>query len=331
MRPGVRALCIVLFSIALAVPTQAADKPAEVKTRAQTPAKQGAGQTKTVRMTNQDVIDMVAGGLSDSLVISSVRRTNNPAFDLSAKGMLALKNAGVSEAVIAVMLDPTASVELAPQPKPVPNIPTTAKPGQDQAGATKVADPSDVTQPHPPGIYVDLASEGGGLVQIEANRYSGGKTGGIFKSVVTAGIAKAKWKAILSGPRANQRIGMPQPTYYFYFEVTNAGLSGTGSQDVSAAATSPNEFVFARLSVTRAGRELIIGQGGSFGSSTGVRGEDTIDVKIEKLAPGIFRVRPIQPVPPGEYCIFHAGAMAAVSGGAGGGMGRLFDFGIDLK
>ena len=327
----------ILALALLVAPDAAAQSP---PSKATPLGPQPSKAARPARMTNQDVIDLAAAGLSEPLIIAAIRRASNPDFDLTPKGLLALKKASVSEPIIAVMLDPAGSIQpepaarsvgTRPLPKPPPGGAPPPQPAATTATAVSVVPPGDPEAVHPPGIYVDLGRDAGGLVQLEANRYSGGKTGGVFKSIVTAGIAKAKWKATVSGPRANQRLATPTPIFYFYFEVTNAGLSGAGGGQDAAAATSPNEFVLARFTATRAARELVVGEVGSYGASTGTRAEDTVDVRIEKLAPGAYRVTPVVPLGPGEYCIFHAGAMAAVGGPGGGTMGRLFDFGVDVS
>ena len=324
---------IALLSLVILPANDALAQAAGAKPLPKPPVKSPATQVKPAAMTNRDVIDMVAGGLSDQIVIASIRRTTRHAFDLSPQGLIALKKAAVSEAVITVMLDPSATPAAPPPEAPAPSGRPAGRDAPPASQATaSVGAPDDITAPHPPGIYVDLGTTDGGLTQLEPAGYSGGKTGGVFTSVITAGIVKAKWKAELRGPRANQRITTPMPAFYFYFEVTNAGLSNQGGfQGMGVAATSPNEFVFAKFAATRSSRELVVGEFGSYGASTGTRAKDTIDVKIEKLAPGIYRVTPVLPVPPGEYCIFHAGSVSAVGPGGGGTIGRLFDFGVDPR
>lgn len=53
-------------------------------------------------LTNADIIRMVKSGVSDSVVIGAIQANENK-FDLSVNGILSLKSAGVSDAVIAVM------------------------------------------------------------------------------------------------------------------------------------------------------------------------------------------------------------------------------------
>jgi hypothetical protein len=60
------------------------------------------------RLNNQDIIDMVALGLSDDLIITKIHSAAKPedlAFDTSTQGLKALKAGKVSDAVIKVMID----------------------------------------------------------------------------------------------------------------------------------------------------------------------------------------------------------------------------------
>jgi hypothetical protein len=117
------------------------------------------------------------------------------------------------------------------------------------------------------------------------------------------------------------------PEFYFYFETRGSGLSHSGGPMGSLmGASSPNEFVLARMTGKETERELIVGQFGVFGASSGTRSEDTIELAIERLAPGIYRVAPRAPLEAGEYCFFYA---AGASMFAAAGTGKLFDFGVD--
>ncbi len=55
------------------------------------------------------VIELVKAGMSESLIIKSLKKTNKP-VDLSPADMVKLKDAGVSDNIIGVMLDPSAAV-----------------------------------------------------------------------------------------------------------------------------------------------------------------------------------------------------------------------------
>ena len=53
------------------------------------------GQQLSQRLTNQDVIDMVALGLSDELVLEKIHAVDSTDFDTSVKGLRALKKTGI--------------------------------------------------------------------------------------------------------------------------------------------------------------------------------------------------------------------------------------------
>jgi hypothetical protein len=54
-------------------------------------------------MTNQSVIDLAKAKMSDDIILAAIRGSK-PGFDLSANGLIALKNAGVSDVVLQEML-----------------------------------------------------------------------------------------------------------------------------------------------------------------------------------------------------------------------------------
>jgi curli biogenesis system outer membrane secretion channel CsgG len=65
------------------------------------------------------VIESVKAGLSESLIIRTLQRENKPA-NLAPADLVKLKNAGVSEKIIEVMLDPAAAPAAAAAPAPAP-------------------------------------------------------------------------------------------------------------------------------------------------------------------------------------------------------------------
>lgn len=269
-------------------------------------------------LTNADVIKLVRAGLSDTLVIATIRQSPRTAFDVSPEALIALKTAGVSDAVIAVMMTPRSSSE----PAPPPAVVTAAAPPSMPTEASRLARYS-------PGIYLE---SGGGtdspnLVPLEPAVFTQGKSGGVLASAMTFGIAKAKWKAVVRGARANIRTTIQQPTFYFIFENKTPGLSESGGlAGLLAGASSPNEFVLVQMFEKRDSREVIVGEFNAFGSSAGTRSEDTIPLRIQRLAPGIYRVTPDEPLGPGEFCFFYAATVPAASGVTAG---KLFDFGVD--
>ncbi len=76
------------------------------------PAALGQGRRP---LTNDDVAKMVTSGFDETTIIKTIR-VNEPAFDTSVEGLLALRNAGVSKNVIDVMLDVQAAANARPDP-----------------------------------------------------------------------------------------------------------------------------------------------------------------------------------------------------------------------
>ena len=264
-------------------------------------------------LTTGDVLRMVEAKLGDDLIIGKIKASKCD-FDTSIDAILKLKAAGVSEAVIQAMVAAGAAASAEAKAAATAAAVANAPP----------ADPNDPRSPHDAGIYwVAKAKRSPQMMQLEPSAYSGGKTGGLFKSAMTYGIAKAKWKAVVRSPRATLRVSEDKPEFWFYFEQTSHGLSQSGA--FGGGASSANEFILAKMDKKGDSRELIVGEFGAFGSSTGTRSKDVMDIEFKKIAPGIYQVTATKTLPPGEYCFFYAGTNVAM--GMSGG--KLFDFGID--
>jgi len=80
------------------------------------------------------VIQLVKAGMSDDLIIKSLKKTNK-AVDLSPADMVKLKQAGVSDNVIGVMLDPSSASAAAPPVAAAAPPPPPAAPAPEPAAA----------------------------------------------------------------------------------------------------------------------------------------------------------------------------------------------------
>ncbi len=260
---------------------------------------------------NSDIIALVKAGFSEDLVAIRIKQASAKDFDLSTKGLLDLKAAGVSERLIAIMFS-------GPDPGPArteakPATPNGSPAAGPEAGTTAV-------ERLDAGIYLRTSEK---YVPLEPTVFSGGKTGGIITSGLTMGIKKAKWKAVVRSPRAGQRMRTAKPLFHFPFESRSAG---PGSTAALFGASSPNEFVLARMTQDDDERQLIVGEFGAFGASSGTRSQDTVPTMITRIEPGIYKVTPAESLPPGEYCFFYA---AGASTFVASGTGKLFDFGVE--
>lgn len=295
-----------------------------MKAQTDQPAASAAATQAPAGLTNQDILKMVQAGLGEAVVLATVRTASATSFDLSPDGLIALKKGGVSDAIVSVMIDPKATPTPTSSPVGFPLV------GGGSTDTRARIDSSTASPeiPRETGIYWDKGQNGNhNLIVMEPTVFSQGKTGGVFTSALTYGIKKMKMKAVIRGSSAVMRIGEARPTFYFYFESKGSGLGGMSGW--LTGATSPNEFILAKMtSRTKSNdRELIVGEFGTFGGSSGTRAKDTIDVEIDRLSGGIYRVRPAVALGTGEYCFFQAGGAGAMAAAGG----KLFDFGIQAS
>jgi hypothetical protein len=286
-------------------------------------------QSKPV--STDDVIAMTAAGLSDQIIIAKIKAQNKP-IDLSTEAMVTMKKAKVSDSVITALIDPTAAVNVATPTSVV--VSSSLMPAGKPSGATSgmAGDPSDPLSPHDSGIYVFSTGHDGKptMVILERTAYQGSKTGGMFASAMTYGIAKAKSKAIIPGKAAGIRVGDAQPVFYFYFDDKAAGLGGSsyfGAQNIS----NPNQFGLVRLEVEKNSRQAEIGEFSMWGASSGNNKKETVPFKSERLKPGLYKVTIDGPLKKGEYCFISAPVATSSYAGIAGTTSatNIFDFGVD--
>ena len=123
---------IAIFAVAAFGQAPPAAAPATAPKRAAAP--------KTASPVDS-VIQLVKGGMSDDLIIRSLKKTNK-AVDLSPADMVKLKQANVSDNVIGVMLDPSST--------PAPAAAAAAPPPPPPPAAAPVAAPAPVASAPPP-------------------------------------------------------------------------------------------------------------------------------------------------------------------------------------
>ena len=130
--------------------------------------------------TNDSVMKMVKAGMSDSIVISSI--DSQPAqFSLSANDLIALKQAGVSDAVMAAMI-----AKNTPAATPVPST-------------YRSEYPTDIGVYYgSKGVYTNLQGE---VVNT--------KTGGFMKSIATDGIVKEDINGHINGEHSPTSLSTP--------------------------------------------------------------------------------------------------------------------------
>src|SRR6201993_1483216 len=144
-------------------------------------------QELSKRITNKDVIDMTAVGLSDDVIIAKIRGAaagGTLQFDTSVDGLKELKAGKVSDEVLKVMINP------APPTTPVV-----------VAAAPMTNDPN--LPPPEVGVYW---KNGSAFTRIEGQAISQAKVGGKAGSMFTYGMRNEHWDAYLNDPQSKNVI-----------------------------------------------------------------------------------------------------------------------------
>jgi hypothetical protein len=210
-------------------------------------------QQMSHRLNNKDIIDMVALGLSDDVIIAKIRSAAKPedlAFDTSTEGLKQLKAAHVSDAVMKVMINPAAA--------------------PPAATATSGITPIDDLDLPPAGV---CWKDGSKFVQVEGQILSQAKVGGRAGSTFTYGLRAQHWDAYVDGSTSRNRIKEARPLFYFY---------------VPDGATA-SDFLLIKLEKKDNRRKFQVGSfGGITGDKSGVKRDKELPFKSEHVS-----VRPI--------------------------------------
>jgi hypothetical protein len=254
------------------------------------------------RITNKDVIDMAALGLSDDIIIAKIRSAaagGTLQFDTSVDSLKELKASKVSDEVIKVMINPT--------PPAAPVV----------VAATPIS--NDPTLPPPEvGVYWKNSNA---FVLIEGQAISQAKVGGKAGSMFTYGMRNEHWDAYLNGPQSKNIINDRQPVFYLYVP----------------DGASASDFVLITLEKKGNRREFQIGSfGGITGGKSGVKRDKEVAFTAEHAGIRTYKVKLDAAIKPGEYAFFMGtGQQATMAGGSSGGArsggaatGRVYDFRI---
>lgn len=262
-------------------------------------------------MNNNEVITLTKAGLNPTLIIGKIK-TSKTNFDLSTDSLIKLKQAGVTDDVVAAMLE-------AKNGKSVSSAPANG------GGGRGSGDPNDPMSPHNYGIYFYEVKDGQPkMSQLQPNVSAQNRTGGGFTAAVTPfGLGKMKTKANLPGRNASLQISETQPVFYFYLDTTSGGLN-----TASGIPSTPNEFTLVRFNQRSDNREVTIAKTNSWGSKGGLSDEYVVALKAEDLGNGIFKVMPQTDLKKGEYGFY---LVNSGNSNAAQGMGsKFFDFGVNM-
>lgn len=255
---------------------------------------------------NGKVVELLGLGLGDEAVIAKIK-ASEANYDISTDALIALKKAGASSPVIAAMIDAA---------------------GKKSAEALSIDSP-DPKVPHATGIYMLQSWLPTPKMQaINVTTSNQTKTGGFFGYAMTGGLASMSFKSVVPGASARTASDLPRPTFYFYFDQARGG--GNSAVWTAGAVTSPNEFSLVRFEVKKENREAKVGKFNIGGAKAGVMDKDRIPFTFVEITPGVFEVRPDQPLANGEYGFLVQTSTGGGPGIAGNGAmaAKIFDFRI---
>jgi hypothetical protein len=136
---------------------------------------------------------------------------------------------------------------------------------------------------------------------------------GVLATASTFGIKKARLKSVIPGVKAEIRANEAYPVFYFYLQGKTQGLSE------QTGLTHPNQFTLQQVEVVKGTREITAmeyGAGFGAGGRSGGDIKGALQLNIQTIRPGVFKVVPSLPLEPGEY------AFSTFTG-------TILDFGVD--
>lgn len=221
-------------------------------------------------ITNEIVIKMSKAGLDDSIILQTLRSQPGN-FHTAPEDLVALKNAGVSQAVISAMLAKNSGMQMREE-KPVEVTPLS--PTNDD-----------------PGLYYKNTQGQWEMVGPELVKY---RDGGAFKSTITNGIIKKDENGVVSGPKSRLKISPG----------TEMMILAPGPQ-VDAV-----EYVILRFHEKSDRREFRVKTGNVFHSESGAD-KDALDIPIHKVSSRLFGFTVPRDLQKGEYGVLAPGSAGA--------------------
>jgi curli biogenesis system outer membrane secretion channel CsgG len=236
-----------------APPPAAAPKPA---TAAPKPA-----AAKPPASSVDSVIQSVKAGLSESLIIRTIQRENKPA-NLTTADLVKLKNAGVSEKIIEVMLDPTSAPAAAAAPAPPPPAPEPAPVAVSVSASTPAAPTAAQLQAQKKRVIVDEFDYSTVKTQVQAVFNTQQDIGKGIRAMLTKRIADANNLVVVE--RAKIQNIMKEQDFNASNRVKQGSGARVGQISGADAQLSGDIVVFGRDDKKRS-----VKGGGLFGAAVG--------------------------------------------------------------
>ncbi len=253
-------------------------------------------------LTNEAVIDMVEKKLPNSIIIKKIQTDANK-FDLSTDAIVLLSGANVPEEIITAMMEAEGN-----------------KAGEHHELVKKFDEP---------GIYylLDDDSDVKYLAPTVIDKIKEGSFGSHMAGALTA-AAKKKKKAMIAGTAANLTTSN-KPVFFFYFgnneDATVANQTQhnpndpmamlqamksmtTGQRIKFSGISSPNEIRLVKPDVDKKERSFVASASSGMVREAGIDSNFVMQIRNDRLAPGLYKVYCDQTLEPGQYLFVYAGS-----------------------
>jgi hypothetical protein len=230
-------------------------------------------------MNNDSIIKLVKAGLSDDLIVSTIN-ASPASYDTSANGLIALKQAGASDKIIAAIVTKAVAPAAAGAASSVAASASGRPAGIDSVG---------VYYRDKAGTWITLMPE---VVNF--------KTGGVLKNFASAGLVKGDINGHVQGAHAKLSLTFPVVLAVYVPEGTDI-----------------TEYQLLRLRSNDTSREFRSVTGGVMHVSGGAA-RDLIEFQADKLAPRVFQITLKPDMGKGEYGLLPPGAIGTSNMGSSG-------------
>ncbi len=246
-------------------------------------------------LTNDAIIKMVKAGLGEDIVVSTIK--SQPArYTTGPDDLIALKGAGVSDKIIGAMMEKMTSGGAAPAAPAAPAAAPSA-PSAPLAASTALGPINEV------GVYFKKGDIWADLPPEVANF----KTGGVLKTIGTAGIMKGDVNGHVNGAHSNTQLKTPVELLVY----TPEGVAIT-------------EYQLLRLRESKDWREFRTVTGGVMHVSGGAT-RDLVPFESKKIAARTYQVM-LPNIGAGDYGILPPASGDSTS--SSGRIGKVYSFRI---
>lgn len=244
-------------------------------------------------LNNDAVLKLVKSGLSEDLIVTTINASPG-SYDTSANGLIALKNGGASDKVIAAVVSKansggaatggSAAASGGPGKTFIGDAPSGGSGSAPTPGAPAAAGgPPSSVPPEVDSVGVYYQDQTTGSWQEVGAEVVNFKTGGVLKHYASVGIIKGDMNGMIGGTRSKLALHAPANFIFYVPE-----------------GRSPGEYQLLRLRLNATSREFRASTGGVAHESGGAV-RDTVDYSSKKIAPRIYAITLGGDLTKGEY------------------------------